>query len=610
MEARVSINRLCRGCMNVLDSADSACAFCGFDKNEYTYIKEHLRLDCILKGKYLVGKCIRETDMEKTYIGWNLSYDTKVVIKEYFSKELMEREDHESGRVISKKNISAEIVKKNITKFITQAELMAFDLDKKINVTETFQENGTGYYVAECVKRGTEDADAEVESIADYEVVKPADYIEYKSAFVEQEEAFVNKNLGQAYHVQPARSENKGTVVKSIAPGVLQGASVSYQKTTRTKNSGVRYIDIHVEDEDDYLANETQEPVTISFTDDKEERQVNDGVKMSSSQGIVDKVKEFVLEHKGVSVGAAAGIVCLGIIIAVVSGGKGDENNKIANNSPTAVVTATGGQNSGQNQVPQEEPSGGEQTESEQTVAPTIDPELFNQAFVFSEVGGTLEQAVCGCLGKKAEELTIGDVQSVKILDLKGTGLTDITDLDKFIGLVELDISDNPIESVDVLSNLPELTRLNITGCGLTDVNSLNSSPKLAYVNATGCKELVEQLTEIDFVAGRRDKIDVQFIYSREDMNYENWSIWVWTTSDPGGEYKFEVGADGTAMAMNDYLLSAKNDIGFKLKKGEWDNADDSDRNVVCQINKPGTLVKIYIQDGKEDVTVEYVQAE
>lgn len=581
MGNRVSISRLCRGCMNVLESPYAKCDFCGFDRNEQVFVKEHLRLECILRGKYLVGKCVKETDAEKTYIGWNLSYDTKVVIKEYFSKELMSRESYESGKVVSKKNVSVEVVKKNINKFIAQAELMAFASDKKINITEIFRENGTGYYVVECLRGGMEEGEREVKSIADFELIKPSEYEENGSIFSEQEDIFANRNLGLVYNIQPAKSRGERVAVKKYMPDSIGDSEIIHEKTVKDKNKGVRYIDIRIND-DKYIPKEIPNPVTVSFK--KQEETVVEGVAKddTTSQVVVEQLKKFVFEHTWIVVGTIMAAFFFSMIVGTLSVEKGE-------NSSGSNVSV--GDDFGKGTLP-------------------VGTRVASEKFLFSDPGGCLEQAVCISVGKSASEITVEDVQGIKILDLKGAGVTDVSDLEKFVGLVELDISDNPVGNIDVLAGLPQLTKLTITGCGLSDVSALNSSPKLAYVNALGCKELVPQLKDIDFVVGRREKIKVQFIYSREDENYDDWSMWVWTATDPGGECGFKMNADGTAYAENEYLIPSKNEIGFKLKKGDWLNGGESDRSFVCAVNKPGTLVKVYIRQGTEDITVEYGKVE
>ena len=359
MGTRVSISRLCRGCMNVLEKPDLKCEFCGFDRNEQVFVKEHLRLECILRGKYLVGKCVRETNVEKTYIGWNLSYDTKVIIKEYFSRDMMSRESYESGKVVSKKNVSVEVVKKNVSKFIAQAELMAFAPNKIINITESFRENGTGYYIVECLGIGGEEGELEVKRVADFELIKPSEYEENKNAFSEQEDIFAKRTRGLTYNIQPAKSEVKGDVDKNVI-------SNSSKVDEGSNKKGVRYIDIRIND-DEYVPKEVPNPVTISFGEKEEVKEViekND----TTSKIVIEQLKNYVFENPKIVVGTIIAAFCCSMIVGTFSG-KNVESK----------------------------------TEEDSVVSATSNPS--NEKFLFSEPGGSLECAVCDFLGKNASEL-------------------------------------------------------------------------------------------------------------------------------------------------------------------------------------------------------------
>ncbi len=146
MAVRVSISKLCRGCMCVLENQDGSCPNCGFDKNNYPVDKKKLRVDFILKGQYLVGKSINATPYENAYIGWNINSEGVVVIKEFLPSGLAIREDYSTGGVSAASDETVELFDKAIEDYISKAkEIMSHG--GKVDIIDVFRENGTAYYV-------------------------------------------------------------------------------------------------------------------------------------------------------------------------------------------------------------------------------------------------------------------------------------------------------------------------------------------------------------------------------------------------------------------------------------------------------------------------------
>lgn len=591
MGDRIHINRLCRGCMNALEHEDSVCPLCGFNKSEYTVARDDLRIDCILRGKYMAGKCIGETKFEKSYAGWNLSYDTKVLIKEFFPKELVERVNHESGEVIAKNSSYQEVLRRNINKYIGKAELLAFDENREVRVAEVFQENGTAYYIISCFEEDPLESVRELKKYTEFEIMKAS---EYESAAPVNGFNKSNTIAGGLY-VQPARSLDTGIVVKNIASNVLQGASVSYEKTTHGKFEA---LDADLEEELEKtrrIGREMSREINENAAEDclKSDAAAN-ATEDEWEQAKKPRLIRFVDENKNVSA-AFIVIVAIFIVLAIkLCAGGGDKGGDV---SPTQKETAVATQ------------------ESVQT-DDTGDLENDTEIFEFSESGGALEAAVCTALGKELDTLTIEDVKGVTELDISSSGVDDIADLQYFENLTSLDISDNKITDITPLASLTKLERLNISKCSLTDVSVLNDmNETLRYVNMAGLRDIIGQIPDIDYVVGRTDSVKVNFIYTREDQDYSQRAIWVWT-SNPGSQLEFAVNDDGTATATYQYLLTSENFIGFKIKNAEeenWDELEDDiidDRQFDVEINKPGTVINVHIFQNESDFTVEYTQEE
>lgn len=92
----VDPNRLCMGCMELLDMPQEPCPHCGFYLPTYQRVKNSLPPYEILNGKYLVGKVIGVGGFGITYIGWDFYQSRRVCIKEYFPRGVASRGGNDS----------------------------------------------------------------------------------------------------------------------------------------------------------------------------------------------------------------------------------------------------------------------------------------------------------------------------------------------------------------------------------------------------------------------------------------------------------------------------------------------------------------------------------
>ena len=73
--------RVCYGCFQEKEPG-SICPYCGFDENEEKpYLA--LPLGTILNGRYMTGKLLGIGGFGITYLGYDLTLEIKVAIKEY-----------------------------------------------------------------------------------------------------------------------------------------------------------------------------------------------------------------------------------------------------------------------------------------------------------------------------------------------------------------------------------------------------------------------------------------------------------------------------------------------------------------------------------------------
>ena len=141
--------RVCYGCF-VEKEPGVSCPHCGFNENdEQPYLA--LPLGTILNGRYLVGKVLGIGGFGITYLGYDLTLEIKVAIKEYMPSALATRHpDHYSvvltGRVENDYQYGME-------RFLDEAKILAKlqSTPHIVSVQNYFKENGTAYFVMEYV---------------------------------------------------------------------------------------------------------------------------------------------------------------------------------------------------------------------------------------------------------------------------------------------------------------------------------------------------------------------------------------------------------------------------------------------------------------------------
>ena len=141
--------RVCYGCFAEKESG-VPCPHCGFNENdEQPYLA--LPLGTILNGRYLVGKVLGIGGFGITYLGYDLTLEIKVAIKEYMPSALATRHpDHYSvvltGRVENDYQYGME-------RFLDEAKILAKlqSTPHIVSVQNYFKENGTAYFVMEYV---------------------------------------------------------------------------------------------------------------------------------------------------------------------------------------------------------------------------------------------------------------------------------------------------------------------------------------------------------------------------------------------------------------------------------------------------------------------------
>lgn len=148
----------CPHCMRELTGhRGGACPFCGFNAQKSPQPAEAMPRNTILNGKYLVGDVLGRGGFGITYIGFDLSLESRVAIKEYYPSGAAMRREGESELYWSSsyKFHSSREDAKNY--FLKEARKMARveNIPSVVRVRETFLANETAYIVMDYVEGET-----------------------------------------------------------------------------------------------------------------------------------------------------------------------------------------------------------------------------------------------------------------------------------------------------------------------------------------------------------------------------------------------------------------------------------------------------------------------
>ena len=77
-----------------MPQAGHPCPFCGFDETAYEKQRkpEVLPVNTVLRGAYIIGKCLGQGGFGITYAGWHINLETVVAIKEFYPSGIVTRD--------------------------------------------------------------------------------------------------------------------------------------------------------------------------------------------------------------------------------------------------------------------------------------------------------------------------------------------------------------------------------------------------------------------------------------------------------------------------------------------------------------------------------------
>ena len=138
----------CPNCMAKTAPVNGKCPVCGSDVNIQN-APHQLPVNCILNGRYLVGKVLGAGGFGITYIGYDLKLDSKVAVKEYYPSGAANRSV--SMTVFPTTEVKGNPFEIGKDRFLKEAKTLSEFVGEGNIVTlrDYFEENCTAYIVME-----------------------------------------------------------------------------------------------------------------------------------------------------------------------------------------------------------------------------------------------------------------------------------------------------------------------------------------------------------------------------------------------------------------------------------------------------------------------------
>ena len=147
---------LCLGCMQEYEGDFSVCPYCGYEQDAPAKEAYHIMPGTIVRDRYIVGKVLGFGGFGITYIGFDMTLQHKVAIKEYSPSEFATRMPQETMvRVYAGEK--KEQFEAGMKKTLDEAKRLA-EFRQTPGITQIydfFEENNTAYIVMELLEGET-----------------------------------------------------------------------------------------------------------------------------------------------------------------------------------------------------------------------------------------------------------------------------------------------------------------------------------------------------------------------------------------------------------------------------------------------------------------------
>lgn len=151
----MALEHLCLGCMSYLENPNAPCPNCGWIKTTKNAVSQ-LQAGYVLTNenqteKYVIGRVLGQGGFGISYLAWNANRGEKVVVKEYFPTQLVNRDRDDKVIPINAKE--ADLFQHGLDNFLKEAyQMLEFSNDPNVvNVKNFFQANNTAYIVMEFI---------------------------------------------------------------------------------------------------------------------------------------------------------------------------------------------------------------------------------------------------------------------------------------------------------------------------------------------------------------------------------------------------------------------------------------------------------------------------
>ena len=134
----------CTKCMTNLEAGIRICPHCGYEQDSGAQPLNALKRHTILRGRYYIGNVIGQGGFGITYVGWDLTLEMKVAVKEYFPSGFATRINSFSNRIEwDSVNQNPEERSQGMDRFLKEARRMARldEVPSIVRVRDAFGEN-------------------------------------------------------------------------------------------------------------------------------------------------------------------------------------------------------------------------------------------------------------------------------------------------------------------------------------------------------------------------------------------------------------------------------------------------------------------------------------
>lgn len=141
--------RICFGCFQEKELG-GYCPHCGFGENEeQPYLA--LPLGTLLNGRYMLGKVLGVGGFGISYLGYDLTLDIKVAIKEYMPSSIATRNSDRYNVTLTGR--TEDDYRQGMENFLEEAKILAKlqNTPNIVSVQNYFKENNTAYFVMEYI---------------------------------------------------------------------------------------------------------------------------------------------------------------------------------------------------------------------------------------------------------------------------------------------------------------------------------------------------------------------------------------------------------------------------------------------------------------------------